>query len=70
MYNNFILSKYISHKKEIKVNNLTPDYVQNLSYPLVVLKFDPIETKLFLKKQNMPKISSKCISYCKVSFLH
>ena len=29
MYVNFILSKYISHKKEIKVNNLTQDYRQN-----------------------------------------
>ena len=29
MYVNFIFSKYISHKKEIKVNNLTQDYGQN-----------------------------------------
>ena len=29
MYENFIFSKYISHKKEIKVNNLTPDYGHN-----------------------------------------
>ena len=25
----FIFSKYISHKKEIKVNNLTQDFGQN-----------------------------------------
>ena len=65
-----VFIKYISHKKEIKVNNLTPDYVQNLIYLLVVLKFDTIEPKLFFKSQNLPKISSKCISYCKFSFLH
>ena len=60
MYTILIFSKYISHKKEIKVNNLTPDYVQNLIYLLVVLKFDPKEPKLFKKKsQNLPKISSK-----------
>ena len=41
MYKILIFSKYISNKKEIKVNNLTPDYGQNLIYPLVVLKFDP-----------------------------
>ena len=29
MYVNFIFGKYISHKKEIKVNNLTQDYGQN-----------------------------------------
>ena len=29
MYVNFIFSKSISHKKEIKVNNLTLDYGQN-----------------------------------------
>ena len=29
VYVNFIISKYISHKKEIKVNNLTQDYGQN-----------------------------------------
>ena len=43
----FICSKYISHKIEIKVNSLTPDYVLNLTYPLVVLKFDSKEPKLF-----------------------
>ena len=50
---------YISHKKEIKCYNLTPDYVLNLMYQLVVLKFDPKEQKLFLKSQNLPIISSK-----------
>ena len=40
MYTILIFSKYISNKKEIKVNNLTPDYGQNLIYPLVFLKFD------------------------------
>ena len=59
MYIFFIFSKYISHKKKIKVNNLTADYVKNLIYQLVVLKFDPKEQKLFLKSQNLPKISSK-----------
>ena len=59
MYTILIFSKYISHKKEIKVNDLTPDYVQNLIFPLVVLKFDPKEPKLFLKSQNLLKISSK-----------
>ena len=49
----FTKLKYISHKKEIKVNNLTPDYGQNLIYPLVVLKFDPIEPKLFKKKPEL-----------------
>ena len=29
MYEKFILSKYISHKKVIEVNNLTLDYGQN-----------------------------------------
>ena len=53
MYELFIFSKYISHKKEIKVNNLTPDYGQNLIYPIVVLKFDPKERKLFLKKPEL-----------------
>ena len=47
MYEILIFSKHISHKKEIKVKNVTPDYGQNLIYPLVVLKFDPKEPKLF-----------------------
>ena len=60
MYEILIFTKYISHKEEVKVNNLTPDYGQNLIYPLVALKFDPIEPKLFKKKsQNLLKISSK-----------
>ena len=59
MYEFFIFSKYISHKKEIKVNNLTLDYGQNLVYPLIVLKFDPKLPILFKKSQNLPKISSK-----------
>ena len=36
-----LFSKYISDKKEIRVNNLTPDQVQNLIYPLIDLKLDP-----------------------------
>ena len=59
MYEMLIFSKYISHKKDIKVNNLTPDYGQNLIYPLIVLKYDPKEPKLFLKSQSLIKISSK-----------
>ena len=35
MYANLIFSKYINHKKEIKVNNVTSDYVQNFIYLLV-----------------------------------
>ena len=59
VYNSYIIlifSKYISHKKEIKVNDLSPDFGQNLIYPLVVLKFDPKEPKLFLKRHNLLKI--------------
>ena len=40
MYEILILSKDISHKKEIKVNNITPDFI----YSLVVFKFDPKES--------------------------
>ena len=47
MYKKIIFSKYISQKTEIKVNNFTPDYVQNIIYPLEVLKFDRKEPKLF-----------------------
>ena len=61
MYEILIFSKHISHKKEIKSNNVTPDYGQNLIYPLVVLKFDPKEPKLFKKSQNLLKISSKML---------
>ena len=59
MYDFFIFLQYISHKKEIKVNNLTPNYGQNLIYPQVVLEFDTKEPKLFFKSQNLFKISSK-----------
>ena len=59
MYDFFIFLQYISHKKEIKVNNLTPNYGQNLIYPHIVLKFDTKEPKLFFKSQNLLKISSK-----------
>ena len=59
MHEILIFTKYINHKKEIKVNNLTPDYGQNLIYPQVVLKFDPKEPKLFKKSQNLLKISPK-----------
>ena len=59
MYEIIILSKHNSHKNWIKFNNVTPDYGPNLIYPLVVLKFDPKEPKLFLKSQNLLKISSK-----------
>ena len=52
MYEVLIFSKYISHKKEMKVNNLTPDYGQNLIYPIEVLIFDPKEPKLFKKAKN------------------
>ena len=63
-----IFSMYISHKKEIKVNNLTQDCGQNLIYPPAVLKFDPKEPKLFLKSQNLLKISSK-IHFILLNFL-
>ena len=68
MYEILIFRTYISHKKEIKVNNLTPDYGQNL--PTNSLKIYPKEPKLFLKSQNLFKISSKMFSYCILSFLH
>ena len=55
----FIFLLYISHKKEIKVNNLTPNYGQNFIYPQVVVKFDTKGPKLFFKSQNLLKISSK-----------
>ena len=50
---------YISHKKEMKVKIMTQDYVQNLINPMVVLKFDPKEPKLFEKSQKLLKISKK-----------
>ena len=49
MYEILISRTYISHKKEIKVNNLTPDYGQN--YPLIVLKFDPKSQNCFKKPE-------------------
>ena len=55
MYEILIFGKYISHNKEIKVINLTPDYGQNLIYPLVVLRFDTKEPKLFKKKPELAK---------------
>ena len=63
MYTILIFSKYISHKKEIKVNNLTPYYVQNLIYPLVFLKFDPKEPELFKKKPELAKDFIKNASF-------
>ena len=36
MYTILIFSKHISHKNEIKVNNLTPDYVQNSTSSLEI----------------------------------
>ena len=59
MYEIVIFTKFINHKKEMKVNNLTPDYGQNLMYPLEVLKFDPKKPKLFLKSQNLLEVSLK-----------
>ena len=65
MYRILIFSKYISHKKEIKVNNLTQDYGQNLIYPLVVLKFDPKEPKMFFKKSHFKNaFSSAYYPFC------
>ena len=46
MYEIIIFSKYISHKKEIKVNDLTPDYVQNFIFSQVRLEIWS-EKKLF-----------------------
>ena len=59
MYEYFIFSKNISHKKQIKVNNLTLDYGEKRVYPLIVLKFDPKCQCSFKKSQNLPSISSK-----------
>ena len=59
MYEILIFSKYSSHKKELKVNSLTPDDFQNFIYQLVVFKFDPKEPKLFYKSQILLKTSSK-----------
>ena len=40
MYEIIFFSKFTSHKEERKVNNLTPDCVQNSIYPLEVFKCD------------------------------
>ena len=61
MYAILIFDKYISHKKEIKVNNMTADFVQNFIYPLVVFKFDPKETKLLKKARTCLRFHQKCI---------
>ena len=53
MYEIICFSKFISHKEEIKVNNLTPDCVQNSIYPLEVFKCDSIEPNLLNKSQNL-----------------
>ena len=50
---------YISHKKEMKVKIMTQDYVQNLINPLVVLKFDPKEPKLFLTARTCLRFHKK-----------
>ena len=47
MYEILIFSKDISQKKEIKINNLTPDYSQNFIYSQVWLEIDSKEPKLF-----------------------
>ena len=70
MYDYFIFSKYISQKKEIKVNNLTLDYGQNRVYHLIVLKFDQKIPMLFLKSHSLPKISSKMHFRLHIIFLH
>ena len=53
MYENIFFSKFISHKEEIKVNNLTPDCVQNSIYPLEVFKCDSIVPNILNKRQNL-----------------
>ena len=53
MYEIIFFNKYISHKKEINVNNLTPDCVQNLIYPQVVFKCYSIEPNILNKSQNL-----------------
>ena len=50
MYEIIFFSKFISHKEEIKVNNLTPDCVQNSIYPLEVFKCEP---NILNKSQNL-----------------
>ena len=58
MYEIIFFSKFISHKEEIKVNNLTPDCVQNSIYPLEVFKCDSIEPNILNKSQTSWKKSS------------
>ena len=53
MYEIIFFSKFISHKEEIKVNNLTTDCVQNFIYPLEVFKCDSIEPNILNKSQNL-----------------
>ena len=53
MYGIVFLSKYVSHKNEINVNNLTQDKDQNFIYPLEVFKCDLIEPKHLNKSQNL-----------------
>ena len=53
MYEIFFFSKFISHKDEIKVNNLTRDCVQNFIYPLEVFKCDSIEPNILNKSQSL-----------------
>ena len=44
-------SKYMGHKREIKVNILTPDNLKNSIYQLMVFKFDPEEPNVFKKPE-------------------
>ena len=53
MYEIVFFSKYISHKNEINVNNLTQDQDQNFIYLLEVFKYDLIEPKHLNKSQNL-----------------
>ena len=61
MYKIPIFSKYISHKKEIKLNNLTPDYGQNLIYPIAVLKFHQKSQNCLKKARTCQRFHQKCI---------
>ena len=53
MYEIIFFSKFFSHKEGIKVNNLTPDCVQNSIYTLEVFKCDSIEPNILNKSQNL-----------------
>ena len=46
MYEILFFSKNINHKKEIKVNNLIQNCVQNFNYSLVVFKCDSLEPNI------------------------